>query len=125
MERKEDIIEVWLHVPNWWIDMADIDPNKESEEIAYRISDIPIMAIHSQRGLERFQSERNSIPGTAVILAKMQMEDMMEYANYFYSSSRNHVSSKWEPIVKFDIDHGKFKLPSSAANAINSRRKFR
>ncbi|MGE1002670.1 hypothetical protein [Ralstonia pseudosolanacearum] len=105
--------------------MADIDPKKESEEIEHRASDIPIMAIHSQQGLEKFQKEGNSIPDTTAILAKMQLEDMLEYANYFYSASRNHVKQKWEPVISFDIEHGKFKLPSNDAPITTSKPKLR
>ncbi|MHA6860388.1 hypothetical protein [Ralstonia pseudosolanacearum] len=115
MENTKDVIEVWLHVPNWWIGMADINPECESEEIEYHACDVPIMAILSKQGLATFQESGKSTPDTSIILAKMKFEDMIKYANHFYSDCRENLGlgKNWEPCIAFDIENGNFKKPSN------------
>ncbi|HEF4774727.1 TPA: hypothetical protein SAP42_006744, partial [Burkholderia multivorans] len=106
MENTGDSIEVWLHVPTWWIEMADVNSEEPFEEIEYRASDMPIIALHSQQGLEQFQASGKSIPDATIILAKMKIEDMVQYSNQCLTGKADRG---WECSLFFDIEHGKFK----------------
>ncbi|WP_176025818.1 hypothetical protein [Burkholderia vietnamiensis] len=125
MDNRGDFLRVWLHVPNWWIEMADVNSEEPFEEIEYRASDMPIIALHSQQGLEQFQASGKSIPDATIILAKMKIEDMVQYVNYFYSDRETRANVNWEPVIAFDIEHGKFKVPSNDANTPTSRPKMK
>ncbi len=102
--------------------MADINPKKEFEEIEYRASDMPIMALHSQKGLEKLQASGKSIPDSTIILAKMKVEDMTQYTNQCLTRK---IDRDWECTLSFDIEHGKFKEPSFNHGNAPSRPKLK
>ncbi|UZF16142.1 hypothetical protein [Ralstonia pseudosolanacearum] len=123
MERDE-FIEVWLHVPNWWIEMADVNPEKETEEIECNVNDIPIIELHSQQGLEKFQASGQSIPDSTIILAKMKFEDMIEYVNQGTKPPADQ-NWNWDSFLLFDVEYGKFKTPSNDVKTFTSRPKMK
>lgn len=122
MDNRGDFLGVWLHVPNWWIEMADVNSEEPFEEIEYRASDMPIIALHSQQGLEQFQASGKSIPDATIILAKMKIEDMVQYSNQCLTGKADRG---WECSLSFDIEHGKFKEASKNLGNVPSKPKLK
>ena len=122
MDNRGDFLRVWLHVPNWWIEMADVNSEEPFEEIEYRASDMPIIALHSQQGLEQLQASGKSIPDATIILAKMKIEDMVQYSNQCLTGK---IDRDWECSLSFDIEHGKFKEASKNLGNVPSKPKFK
>ena len=122
MDNRGDFLRVWLHVPNWWIEMADVNSEEPFEEIEYRASDMPIIALHSQQGLEQFQASGKSIPDATIILAKMKIEDMVQHSNQCLTGKADRG---WECSLSFDIERGKFKEASKNLGNVPSKPKFK